>query len=118
MTKLNHTSTPWEITIGGAGYLNISNGSFFIAAVGSNAEYYESGKQKGNAELIVKAVNNHEALILLLEKILLVNGGTMDWLTSYISAHPSVSAFRDAKMALADMQSAIIAALIAAKGAP
>ena len=76
-----HTKLPWKVVgdVDGEDGIEIresSSENFIIADIRWSPGYDDAGgdaTEKDNAELIVRAVNNHESLISALEKIIEMN---------------------------------------------
>lgn len=76
MTLAKPAATPWKVFDGGDGYLGIEAPGVSVVVYGLLSEPetgvrgVDMSQAKANAELIVRAVNNHDALIGTLEAAL------------------------------------------------
>jgi NCAIR mutase (PurE)-related protein len=68
MTQSKHTPTPWVVTTDSSGFTAINNHDNFRSDFPLATMCKGMTQGEANAAFIVKAVNNHEALVSALEK--------------------------------------------------
>jgi hypothetical protein len=95
-TETKHTATPWKYTMWCAnskgiriGNQNLDAGVGVVAVVPVSGEQY-SDIEKANAELIVRAVNTHEPLLMIARKYAKLidqdsNPGEAEWVWNIIA---------------------------------